>query len=140
MTVQSIICTVAKHYDVTPAQIVGPRRVPLLVRVRHIAMYIAREMTGRSYPQLGKAFSRDHTSVLHACRVIRAAILSDGELAYDVKRIMAALGTGAELAEHTCPHCDQVLDPKSIKGRMVARLQDEIRGLYDKLEVLAKTA
>ena len=53
-----------------------------IVRARHIVMYLAREITGRSYPQIGRDMGgKDHSGVMHGCRRIASRIAQDAELA-----------------------------------------------------------
>ena len=61
-----------------------------IVRSRHIVMYLAREITGRSYPQIGRDMGgKDHSGVMHGCRRIASRIAYDGELMALVERCKA---------------------------------------------------
>lgn len=71
ITVADIIKAAADYYEVTPAQIVGRSQRTEFVAPRHCAMYLARELTAKSLPQLGAAFNRDHTTVMSAARRMR---------------------------------------------------------------------
>ena len=69
MTAQKIVDAVARQY-----QIPGPwfsrqfgSRDPKRVRARHVAMWLVRELLSLSYPEIGRIFSRHHTSAIHAC-------------------------------------------------------------------------
>lgn len=76
---------VAQHYGISKADFLGQRKIRAVVRPRHIAMYLAREMTTRSFPIIGNCFrGRDHTTVLHACRAIKKLMLESETLAADV--------------------------------------------------------
>ncbi|MBA4783654.1 MAG: hypothetical protein H2045_10610 [Rhizobiales bacterium] len=60
----------------------GDSRAKSLTRARHIAIYLTRKMTWQSCPQIARAFgNRDHTTILHACRKIEAAIDHDPDFA-----------------------------------------------------------
>ena len=71
ITVARIIATVASAYGLRSTHITGKTRRQEVVEPRHIAMHLAREMTGGSYTQIGKLFGgRDHSTVHHACSKI----------------------------------------------------------------------
>ncbi len=77
------------------AEVFGLRRDDLLARCRtqdvafprQVAMYLARELTGASLPQIGRAFHRDHATVLHACRRVKDVLLRDATLADALTRL-----------------------------------------------------
>ncbi|EYD71793.1 helix-turn-helix domain-containing protein [Limimaricola hongkongensis] len=64
--IASIIAACAAEWGVSDAAIRGNSRKPSAVRPRHAAIWIAKQITGRSTTELGEAFVRDHTSILHA--------------------------------------------------------------------------
>jgi chromosomal replication initiator protein len=73
---------VARHYNVSRTDICSARRTANVVRPRQVAMYLAKTLTLRSLPEIGRRFGgRDHTTVLHAVRKIAALIPKDAELA-----------------------------------------------------------
>lgn len=73
---------------VTMADLKSPRRTGLIVRARQIGMYLAKTITTKSFPDIGRRFGgRDHTTVIHAVRKIEAAVPKDGELAAQIARI-----------------------------------------------------
>lgn len=71
--IADIIAACAAEWGVTVAEIRGHSRKAHIVAPRHAAMWLAREITGRSMPEIGRAFRRDHTSVLSAVRRIDRA-------------------------------------------------------------------
>lgn len=76
---------VAKHFNVTKQEIVSSRRTRSIVRPRQISMYLAKTMTNRSFPDIGRRFGgRDHTTVLHAVRKIESLMADDPGLANEV--------------------------------------------------------
>ncbi len=76
---------VAKHFNVTKQEIVSSRRTRSIVRPRQISMYLAKTMTNRSFPDIGRRFGgRDHTTVLHAVRKIEGLIADDPALANEI--------------------------------------------------------
>ena len=69
--IEDILKFVSRHYNVTRTDILSARRTKTIVRPRQIAMYLAKTMTPRSLPEIGRRFGgRDHTTVLHAVRKI----------------------------------------------------------------------
>ncbi|MCB8838407.1 chromosomal replication initiator protein DnaA [Aurantimonas sp. VKM B-3413] len=78
--IEDILKFVSRHYNVTRTDLLSARRTKTIVRPRQIAMYLAKTMTPRSLPEIGRRFGgRDHTTVLHAVRKI------EGERAKDEK-------------------------------------------------------
>jgi chromosomal replication initiator protein len=66
--IEDIQHTVARQYNVSRADLLSSRRTMNVVRPRHVAMYLAKILTLRSLPEIGRHFGgRDHTTVLHAC-------------------------------------------------------------------------
>jgi len=76
--IADVMKTVGEVHDVTVDQLKSKRRTQDLARARQIAMFIAREMTGASLNQIGRAFgNRDHSTVSHACQKISKDMSSD---------------------------------------------------------------
>ena len=82
----SIREAVARRLGLDPAQLAGASRTPAMVRGRHIAMYLCRELTSLSLPRIGACFDRDHSTVLHAIRKLERDLTSDHELATTITR------------------------------------------------------
>jgi chromosomal replication initiator protein len=73
LTVRQVIEVVARHFGLTPDELMGPRRNTRINEARQIAMYLARELTSASLPQIGEAFGgRKHSTVLHSCAMVQA--------------------------------------------------------------------
>ncbi len=71
VTVENIQRTVAEYYKIKVADLLSKRRNRSVARPRQIAMALAKELTNHSLPEIGDAFGgRDHTTVLHACRIL----------------------------------------------------------------------
>ncbi|PZS33224.1 MAG: hypothetical protein DLM58_08275 [Pseudonocardiales bacterium] len=68
---------VADYYGLNLGELLGSSRVRQLTVPRHLAIYLARELTAASLPALGQAFNRDHTSVLYAHRRVSADLTWD---------------------------------------------------------------
>ena len=79
--IEDIQKLVASHYSVTRADILSSRRTATVVKPRQIAMYLAKTLTLRSLPEIGRRFGgRDHTTVLHAVRKIEGLSHADRSL------------------------------------------------------------
>ncbi|QRG08285.1 chromosomal replication initiator protein DnaA [Xanthobacter dioxanivorans] len=84
--VDDILRVVAKHYNVTRADLLSQRRTATVVKPRQIAMYLAKTLTLRSLPEIGRRFGgRDHTTVLHAVRKIDGLVATDRALAEEIE-------------------------------------------------------
>jgi chromosomal replication initiation ATPase DnaA len=94
LTTDKIIRVVAKHYGVCRDEIVTLRRCGRAPEARHVAMYLARRLTGQTFPQLGRIFHRDHSSVVHAIKKIGRNSETDQVLADLLKELCAQLLNG----------------------------------------------
>jgi chromosomal replication initiator protein len=84
--IEEIQKTVASHYNVSKHDLLSARRTRTIVRPRQIAMYLAKTMTPRSFPEIGKRFGgRDHTTVLHAVRKVEELAAADETLAQEIE-------------------------------------------------------
>ncbi|HMB48547.1 MAG TPA: chromosomal replication initiator protein DnaA, partial [Afifellaceae bacterium] len=84
--IEDIQKIVARHYNVSKHDLLSARRTRTIVRPRQIAMYLAKTMTPRSFPEIGKRFGgRDHTTVLHAVRKIEEMVSADHTLAQEIE-------------------------------------------------------
>lgn len=87
-----IVNRVSILFEVSPKDVTGPGRMRTLASARRLAMYLARDLTGASLPQIGRYFgNRDHTTVLHACRTVEAALPEDQRLRRTVRELKAEL-------------------------------------------------
>ena len=70
--------SVSDYYNVTLSEMVGPTRKREITIPRQVAIYLTREMTGMSLPQIGTVFGgRDHTTILHSCKVMENTVRDD---------------------------------------------------------------
>lgn len=84
--VDDILRIVAKHYNVTRADLLSQRRTANVVKPRQVAMYLAKTLTLRSLPEIGRRFGgRDHTTVLHAVRKIDRLLATDRSLSDEIE-------------------------------------------------------
>ncbi len=78
ITAELVMRTVCDFYTVSMRDLIGPTRKREITVPRQIAMYLTRELTGMSLPQIGEVFGgRDHTTVMHSCKTIEAALQTD---------------------------------------------------------------
>ena len=81
ITAELIMQTVTDYYGLTMGDLTGPTRRREITVPRQIAMYLTREMTGMSLPQIGTVFGgRDHTTIMHSCKVMENAINRDSSM------------------------------------------------------------
>jgi chromosomal replication initiator protein len=84
--IEDIQRIVARHYNVSKTELLSNRRTRTIVKPRQIAMYLAKVMTPRSLPEIGRRFGgRDHTTVLHAVRKIEDLSGTDNTLAQEIE-------------------------------------------------------
>ena len=82
---ENIQKTVADFFKMKVAEMYGKRRHAHIVLPRQIAMYLAKELTQKSLPEIGEAFGgRDHTTVLHAMRKIAEQRQHDADLNHQI--------------------------------------------------------
>ena len=85
VSIEEIQRKVAEHYNVRLADLIGPKRVRTVARPRQIAMYLSKQMTSRSLPEIGRRFGgRDHTTIMHGVRKIEELRSADRSLAEDI--------------------------------------------------------
>jgi chromosomal replication initiator protein len=92
VTIDEIQRRVAEHFNIRLSEMTSERRARAVARPRQIAMYLAKQLTTRSLPEIGRKFGgRDHTTVMHAVRKIEELTLSDRALAEDVELLRRML-------------------------------------------------
>ena len=85
ISIENIIKIVSKNYNVTPSDIKGKKRDKKFVYPRHIALYIAKEITEYTFSELGNEFGgRDHSSIMHACDKIKEEIQNNPALKQNI--------------------------------------------------------
>jgi hypothetical protein len=92
LTMRQIKEAVCEHFGLEMVSMSTGRRNRAEVRPRQIAMYLCRELTSQSMPQIGRGFGgKDHSTIHHACGRIRSLLLADKKMSRDVAAIRAAL-------------------------------------------------
>ncbi|WOK37250.1 chromosomal replication initiator protein DnaA [Sphingomonas sp. C3-2] len=92
VTIDDIQRRVCTHFDVRHNDLLSARRSRAIARPRQIAMYLAKRLTPRSLPEIGRKFGgRDHTTVIHAVRQIEKLRAADTEIDNDVRTLLRML-------------------------------------------------
>jgi chromosomal replication initiator protein len=90
--IEDIQRVVARQYNVSRSDLLSSRRTANVVRPRQVAMYLAKTLTLRSLPEIGRRFGgRDHTTVLHAVRKIENLVNTDSALAEEIELLKRQL-------------------------------------------------
>jgi len=83
--IQSIVC---KFFKISKNEMLSPRRSRYLVRPRQTAVYLAKTLTSKSLPEIGRGFSgRDHTTVIHSVKTIEKLKMKDSELSQNIENL-----------------------------------------------------
>lgn len=94
-SIEDIQKKIADFYKLDPRDFQSQQRSRRVARPRQVAMFLAREITSRSLPEIGRRFGgRDHTTVLHACRRIAALCSEDPTFKQEIEFLKEILGTG----------------------------------------------
>ena len=94
VTIENIQKTVAEYFRIRVSDLSSKRRYRSIVRPRQIAMALSRELTNRSFPEIGATFGdRDHTTVLHACRKVDELRKTDSAVDTDYRNLLRRLRT-----------------------------------------------
>jgi chromosomal replication initiator protein len=92
ISIDEIQRKVAEHYNIRLSDMIGPKRVRNFARPRQVAMYLCKQLTSRSLPEIGRRFGgRDHTTVMHGVRRIEELRQQDGQIDEDVELLRRAL-------------------------------------------------
>ncbi|MBI1246081.1 MAG: chromosomal replication initiator protein DnaA [Alphaproteobacteria bacterium] len=92
VTIEEIQKKVAEHFAIRLADMHSPRRARQVARPRQVAMYLAKQLTSRSLPEIGRKFGgRDHTTVMHAVRKIDELRAADAAFSEDVELLRRML-------------------------------------------------
>lgn len=92
VTIDEIQKRVAEHYNIRPADMQSARRARNVARPRQVAMYLSKQLTARSLPEIGRKFGgRDHTTVMHAVKKVEELMAEDTSFAQDVEVLRRTL-------------------------------------------------
>lgn len=90
-TIDEIQKKVAEYFNISVKEMQSSRRARTVARPRQIAMYLAKQLTSRSLPEIGRKFDRDHTTVMHAVRKVEELIVEDASLAESIDALKRTL-------------------------------------------------
>ena len=92
ISIEEIQKKVSEHYNIRLSDMVGPKRLRSFARPRQVAMYLCKQLTSRSLPEIGRRFGgRDHTTVMHGVRRIEELRLQDAQIEEDIELLRRAL-------------------------------------------------
>jgi chromosomal replication initiator protein len=92
ITVENIQKTVADYFKIKVADLFSKKRTRAIARPRQVAMWLCREVTSHSFPEIGDAFGgRDHTTVIHAVKTIDSLRSKENELNHDLHVLLQVL-------------------------------------------------
>lgn len=92
ISIEEIQRKVSEHYNIRLSDMIGPKRVRSFARPRQVAMYLCKQMTSRSLPEIGRRFGgRDHTTVMHGVRRIEELRHQDAQIAEDIEMLRRTL-------------------------------------------------
>jgi chromosomal replication initiator protein len=96
ITIDEIQKVCAAHYRIDASEMRSHRRARAVARPRQVAMYLAKKLTPRSLPEIGRIFGgRDHSTVIHAVKTIEAMRLDNPEMDADIRQLQRQLEGGA---------------------------------------------
>ncbi|MEL6959544.1 MAG: chromosomal replication initiator protein DnaA [Pseudomonadota bacterium] len=94
LSIEEIQRKVSEHYDIRLSDMLGPKRTRSLARPRQVAMWLCKQLTTRSLPEIGRKFGkRDHTTIMHGIRKIDELRQSDSQIADDLEMLQRALSS-----------------------------------------------
>ena len=92
VTIEEIQRKVAEHYNIRLSDMIGPKRLRAVARPRQVAMYLSKQLTSRSLPEIGRRFGgRDHTTIMHGVKKIEELMSTDSHLADDLQMLRRLL-------------------------------------------------
>lgn len=91
LTPNSIIEKVAEYYRISPADIKGSSRMKEISRARQIAIYATREITQLSFPNIGDAFGKKHSTIIYAYEKVKEEISTNRSLSIEVNEVMSSI-------------------------------------------------
>jgi hypothetical protein len=136
LTAQAIIRAVATEFDLGVDAMMHRRVLPES-RARQVAMFLVRDELRMSYPQIGRLFRRDHTTVLQATRKVGQLLLTDKGFALRIDSLRTRLSGSSEAV--CCPSCGQSLGSAAYRRAVVEQLKQQMQELADRIAVLEAT-
>src|ERR1035441_7137644 len=87
----TILAEVAEAYHLTTAKLLDGKRTQPIALARHVAMYLARELTSLTFPEIAEVMHRDHSSVQHGCKKIKKMLKERPIFAYELSALRARI-------------------------------------------------
>ena len=87
VTIDKIFAAVYKKYNIAKEEVVGKRRNKEIANARHVAIYLIREITEISLPNIGKIFDRDHSTVMSSLEWVRRRIMAEPIFNADIENL-----------------------------------------------------
>ena len=87
----TILAEVAEAYHLTTAKLLDGKRTQPIALSRHVAMYLARELTSLTFPEIAEVMHRDHSSVQHGCKKIKKMLKERPIFAYELSALRARI-------------------------------------------------
>jgi chromosomal replication initiator protein len=92
ISIEEIQRRVAEHYNIRISDLIGPKRLRAFARPRQVAMFLCKQLTSRSLPEIGRRFGgRDHTTVMHGVKRIQELRNQDAQIDEDVELLRRSL-------------------------------------------------
>lgn len=106
---KEIINTVADFYELYPEKVFLKTRKRSIVKARQVSMYIARELTPKSFQEIGDYFKLDHATVVHSCKAVLNDTASNKEFKAEVEQLVlkckVAIAKPTVLENEFCNPC-----------------------------------
>lgn len=99
ISIETVQKTVADHFDLRVGDLIGPKRPKNIAWPRQVAMYLTRTMTDHSFPVIGNAFSRNHATVVHACKTVEREQSKDVKLRQTLSLLRQRIGHHSQTAD-----------------------------------------
>ncbi len=129
VSIKTIQKTICRYFGISQIELLSERRERAIVRPRQIAMYLAKTLTLRSLPDIGRRFGgRDHTTVLHAIRKTEERMTLNGDLRELVEQFEQALG-GNDGRERSAEIATGGADPCGEDHRLLEGSREVAEGL-----------
>jgi len=143
-SINEIVHTISIHFNITIPELTGTGRARYVARPRQIAMYLARELTTASFPEIGQFLGgKDHTTVMHAHKVVTELMRGDEDFCLEVLTLQAGLATGARQIDAMQLFVDTLCDDahrafmkrlKTVRKRLHVLARKDPLGLLERLE------
>lgn len=126
---------VAREFGVTRDELYSSKRCRRVARPRQLAMYLASRLTHQSLPMIGRAFGKDHTTVMHAINVIERLMVDDPAWAVNVRRLHEELQKDIGDLRGIDRTIDELVETLRIRLKLAARRDPET--LVERLSEIA---